>query len=178
MLRRFSAAWLAFLVALAVVLPLASSTTTTQSAYIPSTVEPANHAYDAGPAYAFSDNPVIGLETAHPSIPPLNLVAKIEAAMSETAFAAYMLHVESLDVSTARNGTVLYSGQGNRALAEQFASVNQKLTLELTPGGSNLDAVGLCQVCVWRINMLVLNLQHPLSQSTGSTDSVRMAWKR
>lgn len=46
---------------------------------------------------------------------------------------------ETLDVSTARNGAVFYSGTGNRGLAETFAGANGRQTLEMTPGGRWLD---------------------------------------
>ncbi|WP_139943002.1 hypothetical protein [Fulvimonas soli] len=49
----------------------------------------------------------------------------------------------TLDVSTAENGAVFYSGPGNRALAEEFAYVNGRTTLEMTPGGQWLDSQGL-----------------------------------
>jgi hypothetical protein len=50
-----------------------------------------------------------------------------------------MRQVQTLDVSTAENGAVFYSGPGNRALAEQFAIANGRTTLEMTPGGAWLD---------------------------------------
>lgn len=43
--------------------------------------------------------------------------------------------VEELHVSTAPDMATFYSGQGNRALAEEFASANGKTTLEMTTGG-------------------------------------------
>jgi len=55
------------------------------------------------------------------------------------AFANYMRQAQTLDVSTAENGAVFYSGPGNRALAEQFATANGRTTLEMTPGGAWLD---------------------------------------
>jgi RHS repeat-associated protein len=58
----------------------------------------------------------------------------------EDAFDFYMKKAQTLDVSTAENGAVFYSGPGNRALAEQFAEQNGKSILEKTPGGSWLDA--------------------------------------
>jgi hypothetical protein len=61
------------------------------------------------------------------------------AADSGGAFANYMRQVQTLDVSTAENGAVFYSGPGNRALAEQFAIANGRTTLEMTPGGAWLD---------------------------------------
>lgn len=51
--------------------------------------------------------------------------------------------VEELDVSTAPNTATFYSGQGNRALAEEFASANGKMTLEMTTGGQYLDNLKL-----------------------------------
>jgi len=61
------------------------------------------------------------------------------AAESESAFSYYIRQVETLDVSTARNGAVFHSGSGNRALAEQFAIANGRTTLEMTPGGAWLN---------------------------------------
>ena len=57
-------------------------------------------------------------------------------AADSGAFANYMRQAQTLDVSTAENGAVFWSGQGNQALAEQFAAANGKTTLEMTPGGS------------------------------------------
>jgi hypothetical protein len=51
-----------------------------------------------------------------------------------------MRAVEKLDVSTARNGAVFYSGPGNRTLAESFAATNGRTTLEMTSGGRWLDS--------------------------------------
>lgn len=50
---------------------------------------------------------------------------------------------DNLDVSTARNGAVFYSGRGNRELAEAFARQNGRTTLEMTPGGQFLDDLQL-----------------------------------
>lgn len=61
------------------------------------------------------------------------------AAMSEGAFANYMRQAQTLDVATAESSAVFYSGQGNRALAEQFATANGRTTLEMTSGGRWLD---------------------------------------
>ena len=54
-----------------------------------------------------------------------------------------MRRVETLDVGTARNGAVFYSGRGQRALAEEFAAANGRTTLEMTPGGQWLDQQAL-----------------------------------
>lgn len=62
---------------------------------------------------------------------------------SDSAFSWYMSKAQTLDVSTAENSSVFYSGPGNRALAEAFAAANGRTTLEMTPGGSWLDAQGL-----------------------------------
>lgn len=62
---------------------------------------------------------------------------------ADSAFSSYMSAAQTLDVSTAENGSVFYSGAGNRALAEKFAASNGRTTLEMTPGGSWLDAQGL-----------------------------------
>ena len=62
---------------------------------------------------------------------------------SQTAFDYYMNLVETLDVSTAPNTATFYSGKGNRELAEEFARMNGKTTLEMTPGGAYLDNLKL-----------------------------------
>ena len=66
----------------------------------------------------------------------------LEAGLGEGkgALAYYMRRAATLDVSTARNGAVFWSGTGNRALAEQFAAANGRMTLEMTPGGSWMQA--------------------------------------
>ncbi|MGH8020916.1 MAG: hypothetical protein ACREIA_22060, partial [Opitutaceae bacterium] len=63
-----------------------------------------------------------------------------QAAENAAPFTRYMRTVETLDVSTARNAATFYSGPGNRALAESFATANGRTTLEMTRGGSWLDA--------------------------------------
>ncbi len=62
---------------------------------------------------------------------------------AETPLDYYMRQAQTLDVSTAENSAVFWSGQGNRALAEQFAQQNRRSTLELTPGGRWLDQQAL-----------------------------------
>lgn len=47
--------------------------------------------------------------------------------------------VEALDVSTAKDGAIFYSGPGNQRLAEQCARETGRQTLEQTPGGEWLD---------------------------------------
>ena len=54
-------------------------------------------------------------------------------------FEFYTQKAQTLDVSTKQHCAVFYSGPGNRALAEKFASENGKTTLEMTPGGKWLD---------------------------------------
>ena len=61
------------------------------------------------------------------------------SAADAGAFANCMRQAQTLDVSTAENGAVFYSGSGNRALAEQFAIANGRTTLEMTSGGAWLD---------------------------------------
>jgi len=48
-----------------------------------------------------------------------------------------------VDVSTSENQAVFYSGDGNRALAEAFAELNGKKTLEMTTGGKYFDELKL-----------------------------------
>ena len=50
---------------------------------------------------------------------------------------------ENLDVSTEKNTAIFYSGPGNRELAEAFAKINGKTTLEMTNGGKYLDELQL-----------------------------------
>ena len=60
-------------------------------------------------------------------------------------FERYVNEAYEVDVSTGANQAVFYSGKGNRALAEAFAKLNGKMTLEMTPGGryfDNLDLFG------------------------------------
>ncbi|MFT3983219.1 MAG: hypothetical protein QM697_04900 [Lachnospiraceae bacterium] len=50
---------------------------------------------------------------------------------------------DDLDVPTAKDTATFYSGSGNRELAEEFAKVNEKTTLEMTSGGKYLDDLKL-----------------------------------
>ncbi len=75
-------------------------------------------------------------------LPELGFGAGTAATFAEIqseAFTDYLAQAETLDISTAENEAVFYSGQGNRALAEQFAEANGKFTLEKTSGGKWLD---------------------------------------
>jgi hypothetical protein len=56
-----------------------------------------------------------------------------------TPFRQYMRAVETLDLATAPNKAVFYSGAGNAARALQFARATGRTTLEMTPGGAWLD---------------------------------------
>jgi len=51
--------------------------------------------------------------------------------------------VDELDVTTGRNQSVFYSGQGAREAAENYASSNGLVTLEQTSGGRYLDDLRL-----------------------------------
>ena len=62
---------------------------------------------------------------------------------NERAFNYYKDLAGRLDVSTAPNTAVFYSGPGNRDLAEAFADMNKKVTLEKTTGGKFLDDADL-----------------------------------
>lgn len=73
-------------------------------------------------------------------------VKQIGEMFEGDAFDYYMDLVETLDVSTAPNTATFYSGPGNRTLAEDFAKVNGKMTLEITPGGAYLDDLKLFEV--------------------------------
>ena len=69
--------------------------------------------------------------------------AEFQFQTNEEAYKYYTDLVEILDVSTAENTAIFYSGPGNRALAENFAGINQKVTLEMTSGGKYLDDLKL-----------------------------------
>ncbi len=60
-------------------------------------------------------------------------------APQQSAIEYYLELVEQLDVTTAINKSVFYSGPGNRKLAEIYAIAEDKTTLEMTPGGKQLD---------------------------------------
>lgn len=79
-----------------------------------------------------------------------------------------------MDVSTARNSAVFYSGLGNRALAESFAAANGRTTLEMTRGGSWLDAQKLSvpkvPLRVSRLSLPLLTKKLPYGESNGSSD--------
>lgn len=62
---------------------------------------------------------------------------------NERAFNYYKDLASRLDVSTAPNTAVFYSGPGNREVAEAFAKMNEKVTLEMTKGGKFLDDADL-----------------------------------
>lgn len=64
-------------------------------------------------------------------------------AESPGPYEYYMLQARTLDVSTAENGAVFYSGPGNYQLAEQFALEEGRTTINMTPGGSWLNAENL-----------------------------------
>ena len=69
-----------------------------------------------------------------------------QSGSNTDVFDYYMDLVETLDVSTEPKTATFYSGPGNRALAEEFAKVNGKVTLETTPGGAYLDELKLFEV--------------------------------
>ena len=69
----------------------------------------------------------------------VNLGTKTAEKTGEDAFAFYLKKAQNLDVATAKNEAVFYSGKGNDVLAKQFAESNEKKTIEMTPGGKWLD---------------------------------------
>lgn len=72
--------------------------------------------------------------------------AKITRRPPPTAPHSYnslMRQVDDLDVSTARDQSVFYSGRGAREAAEEYAGRNGMTTLETTPGGRWLDDLRL-----------------------------------
>ena len=54
-------------------------------------------------------------------------------------FIHYLNAARTIDVSTAPDRAVSYSGPGNKAVADQYAASNGASTIETTPGGSWLD---------------------------------------
>ena len=64
-------------------------------------------------------------------------------ANEQAAMNYYMVLADQLDVTTGISKSVFYSGAGNRKLAEQFAVAEDKMTLEMTPGGKFLDDLKL-----------------------------------
>ena len=64
-------------------------------------------------------------------------------ANDQAAMNYYIGLVDQLDVTTGISKSVFYSGAGNRKLAEQFAVAENKMTLEMTPGGKFLDDLKL-----------------------------------
>ncbi len=81
---------------------------------------------------------------------PLNASAAVESPVAPASFSTqqaavdyYLALVEQLDVTTAINKSVFYSGPGNRKLAEAYAIAEDKTTLEMTSGGKVLDDMKL-----------------------------------
>jgi RHS repeat-associated protein len=94
---------------------------------------------------AFVASLALALPTDGASLELEEAVVGSESAATggEGAFASYMARAQTMDVSTAENGAVFWSGNGNQALAEQFAAANGRQTLEMTPGGSWMQAQDL-----------------------------------
>ena len=70
-------------------------------------------------------------------------LTRLRAEEALRAYRYYKSLVQELDVSTDPDQAVFYSGKGNRELAEEFAKLNGKTTLEDTPGGKYLDSLKL-----------------------------------
>jgi hypothetical protein len=81
---------------------------------------------------------------------------------------------EQVNVSTLPNQAVFYSGKGNRVLAETFASLNGKMTLEMTPGGKFFDDMKLFDSGSPLSNDQALEIWNILSQryATGASGNV------
>ncbi|HEV2319936.1 MAG TPA: DUF6531 domain-containing protein [Verrucomicrobiae bacterium] len=73
------------------------------------------------------------------AIPGEGKAATLADETGQDVFKYFMSKAQTLDVSTAKDAAVFYSGKGNRELAEQFAIENGGTTLEMTPGGEWLD---------------------------------------
>ena len=69
--------------------------------------------------------------------------APVSFATNQAALDYYLDLADKLDVTTGISKSVFYSGAGNRKLAEQFAIAEDKMTLEMTPGGKFLDDLKL-----------------------------------
>ena len=89
---------------------------------------------------------VVTLVLAFLAILPLPALAAVEQPVTPVSFVTqqaavdyYLVLVEKLDVTTAISKSVFYSGPGNRKLAEVYAIAEDKTTLEMTPGGKQLD---------------------------------------
>ena len=65
---------------------------------------------------------------------------------NQATYSYYLQKAQTLDITTAPNQAVFYSGACNRALAESFAMAKGKTTLEMTAGGSWLDSQKLFDV--------------------------------
>lgn len=66
-------------------------------------------------------------------------------AAESPSFNSIMRQVETVDVSTPRNGAVFWTGyeRGNQAAAMKWAAANGKSTIEMTPGGQWLNSLDL-----------------------------------
>jgi hypothetical protein len=93
---------------------------------------------------------VMTLTVIYLGIFPLTAIAAVESPVAPAVFSTqqaavdyYLALVEQLDVTTAINKSVFYSGPGNRKQAEAYAIAEDKTTLEMTPGGKVLDDLKL-----------------------------------
>jgi hypothetical protein len=65
------------------------------------------------------------------------------AKYGDDVFDGLMDAAKTADVSALPNQQVFYSGAGNREVAEKFAELNGKVTLEMTPGGKYFESLNL-----------------------------------
>ena len=93
---------------------------------------------------------VMTLTVIYLGIFPLTAIAAVESPVAPASFSTqqaavdyYLALVEQLDVTTAINKSVFYSGPGNRKQAETYAIAEDKTTLEMTVGGKVLDDLKL-----------------------------------
>ena len=56
--------------------------------------------------------------------------------LNDSIFHAFMEKVEYADIATRQNAAVFYAGKENRRIAEKFACMHNKQTLEMTPFGA------------------------------------------
>lgn len=65
------------------------------------------------------------------------------AAEDTENYSSLLEKAKKVDVWTSAHQAVFYSGEGNRALAESFAKLNGKTTLEMTLGGKYFESLKL-----------------------------------
>ncbi len=80
--------------------------------------------------------------TKIPDIPVVKKATNV-AEVEVPIFERLLKEVDDLDFSTPKDGAVFWSGPGRMSDAQRWAKLNDKFTLELTPGGKYLDDLKL-----------------------------------